>query len=519
MSYANDTEEILFFLAEHWIPVRQMLRTMSRGDSLTADIFCNCLVREFRVPARLVPALRQLLLECCRYSDIVHTETLRHRIGAAKQERLEAEFGADPMDAYFKHSSPRTVVPPSIPKPPPPSSTMRGTVGNSKSTDYHTTMTQFRAANGTVVNAAPPQAAESLCPPPAPAPAPHVVATHAAAVVERPRSASSHADSLTPSARAAEEQQQEQKQKRKAAAATTSSLMAAAAQGQQQQQQQQMHTQRQIQLRPHTAFIPRNAAVPTTMLSSSHRGCTPKVDLGHRREALRAQFLKATGGIAVVTRTHFAEALDSITPWPVSGEDFDEIYDSVRRADGKVHVDDFCHRFCEEYVQNSSSFAASMRPCFALIGKSPRYRHGAIGEKVTGGPMSGGGGGSSAAVKAPSLLPPANPRAAVVAKTQRDQEERERLARRVVRLTRASELRKEVGALFRKTVDSYDGYLTCGILPSPRRPLSAHMVSIGSAGVVTGTVHLPNPPLPTRYHRINTKIEADATLLGNVKEQ
>lgn len=264
------------------------------------------------------------------------------------------------------------------------------------------------------------------------------------------------------------------------------------------------------------------------MIGSSHRGCTPKVDLGTRREALRAQFLKATDGVSIVSKSAFYEALNSITPWDVNGDEFDELYHACKQSNGKVHVDDFCHKFVEEYVQNSSSFAVSMKPCFAPITKSPRYYHHpnvSLSRSTSAAPGNTVVASSNSNSSSNSIINNGGGRdvlgrASIVAKAQREKEEKERQARRVVRLTRASELRKEVGAFFRKTVDSYDGYIQCGIIStSPRRrPTSARrMASVGSAGVVNyATVHIPEPPLGThKFLKINTRIEADASQLGN----
>ena len=296
----------------------------------------------------------------------------------------------------------------------------------------------------------------------------------------------------------------------------------------QQQQQLQQYQQKNISSNNNSNIL------------ATHRGCTPKVDLGHRREALRAQFLKATGGVSVVTRQHFYSALNSITPWDIQADEFQELYDNCKQPNGKVHVDDFCHNFVEEYVKNSSSFAVSMKPCFAPITKSPRYfRHpnlslsrsassSAANNNTHHHPSSAGGNSTTSSSSSTARVGGTGrdllSRSSIVAKAQREKEEREREARRVVRLTRSSEFRKEVGALFRKTVDSYDGYIQCGIISSSstsprRRPSSAtqRFASIGSAGVAnSATVHIPEAPLgTTKFYKVNTRIEADATQLGN----
>ncbi len=192
-----------------------------------------------------------------------------------------------------------------------------------------------------------------------------------------------------------------------------------------------------------------------------------------------------------------------------------------------MHVDDFCHKFVEEYVQTSSSFNASMKPCFAQITRSPRYYHHPNLSLSRSSSAAGGANGNNSGMNSGNSITNGGGRdllgrASIVAKAQREKEEQERQARRVVRLTRASELRKEVGAFFRKTVDSYDGYIQCGIIQntSPkRRPSSArgHMSSVGSAGVVNyATVHIPEPPLGThKFVKINTRIEGDPVQLGN----
>lgn len=586
----NDQEEILEFLAQQWIPVRQMLRTMSRGDSLTDDIFTNCIVREFRIPNRLLPALTKIVKESCRYHDVVHTETLRKKVDdyrRMKEEREEIEkvmndqqtnnFGG--QSHYFAIHQNNAQQQQSY--RPQSSSLQRQIYQPPRLQPDSLTQEQMDLLHFQAQKSAQRSADrfneffdESKDPKLKNPPLPKTEAQKArerlmGKVCECENPISSSSSRGLPAVSSSQNNQQSRKNglidnnnNNDQQQQSRSLLLEVSPRVQQQQQQRPQtasyplankHTQtpprqnnaasykqqtaaaadQQQQQHQHASVAAASAAASGKNSTLSHRGCTPKVDLGTRREALRVAFLKATNGVSVVNKQHFREALDTITPWDLTDDEFSELYQNCKQpATGKVHVDDFCHKFINEYVQNSSSFAVSMRPCFAPITKSPRYfHHPNLSLSRTGG--SNGASNNNVIIEQRSSgNSDVLGRSSIVAKAQREKEERERQARRVVRLTRSSELRKEVGALFRKTIDSYDGYIQCGIIPqSPSysnsrsgsatgsRPTSARnrMASIGSAGVVNlATVHLPEPPLGThKFYPINTRIEADATTLGN----